>query len=264
MKRIWQLGNILTLLFALVANFVVGAQLLNLPSINEISDKYATYLTPAGYAFSIWIVIYTLLIVFAVYQARDIRKPRTENTVPELVGPLFMIANICNGLWTYIFVSQWVGLSVVVLLLLTGSLYAILWRLRIALDDQPTRTIVCVWWPLMLYTGWVTVASVVNIASWLAYLHISLTPLVASGILIILGGILTVLLFRRNVRELLLACMWGISAIGIAQMQPVGSRVVSVVALAVAGLLFIAVCIHAYLNRQSNPFMKVLARKAPR
>jgi hypothetical protein len=261
MKRLWQIGNIFTLLFALVANFLIGAQQLGLPSINEISDKYATYLAPAGYAFSIWSLIYILLIVFVAYQARDIVYPRPENNLPQKVGPFFMIASICNGLWTYVFVSEMVSLSVVILLLLTASMYTLLWRLKIAITDPPVKTIISVWWPLMIYTGWVTVASVVNIASWLESVDVALTPLFASATLIVLGGILVGLLMTRNVRELLLACTWGIAAIGIQQIQISGSRLVSAVALTVAGLLFIAVCLHAFVNRHSNPFIKLTRRR---
>ena len=256
MKRLWQLGNILTLLFALVANILVGAQLLGLPSINEISDKYATYLTPAGYAFSIWSLIYVLLIMFVVYQARDIVKPRPENDLPQKVGPFFIIASICNGLWTYVFVNEMVGLSVVILLLLTGSLYVLIRRLNIAVDNPPIKTIVNVWWPLMVYAGWVTVASVVNIASWLESVNVALTPLFVNIVLILLGGILMFLLIARNVRELLLACIWGILAIGVQQMREFGNQDVSIVAVSVAGLLFLAVCVHAYHYRQSSPFLR--------
>lgn len=253
----WQIGNALSLLFALVANYLVGAQILNLPSINEISDKYATYLTPAGYAFSIWSLIYVLLAVFVVYQMRDIFKPLKENALPQIVGPWFIIANICNGLWTYIFINELVWLSVGILLLLSASLYVLLWRLKIATDNPPIKTIFYVWWPLMIYTGWVTVASVVNIASWLESLHITLTPLFANVILIGLGVILLILLVKRNVRELLLACIWGIAAIGVQQVQPSGSQTVAIVAFSTASLLLAAVVFHGYVNRQSNLLSKL-------
>jgi len=251
MKRIWQLGNALSLLFALVANFLVGAQVLDLPAINEISDKYATLLTPAGYAFSIWSLIYVLLIIFVVYQMRDIFKHRKENTLPQIIGPWFIIASICNGLWTYVFVNELVWLSVGLLLLLTGSLYVLLWRLKIAVDNPPFKTIFCVWWPLMLYTGWVTVASVVNIASWLESLQITLVPLAANIVLIGLGVLLLILLMKRNVRELLLACIWGIAAIGVQQIQTAGNPSVSITAFTVASALFIAVVVHAVSQRKS-------------
>ena len=132
MKRFWQIGNISALMFALIMNFLVGTQALNVPSIGGMSDKYATLLTPASYAFSIWSLIYLLLISFVIYQARDLIKPRATNNLPQKIGPWFIIASICNGLWTYIFVSELVGLSVVMLLTLTLALYILLWRLNIA------------------------------------------------------------------------------------------------------------------------------------
>lgn len=252
MKRAWQIGNILSLVFALIANFVVGAQLLSLPGINEISDKYATLLTPAAYAFSIWSLIYTLLIVFTVYQARDIIAQRKENDLPQKTGPYFIIANICNGIWTYVFVNELVGLSVVILLVLTASLYILLSRLRIAVYDAPLRVIACVWWPLLIYTGWVTVATVVNIASWFVALGIVVSSAAACFILISLLFGLIILLIVRNVRELVLASAWGIFAIGIQQTYIANDMLVASVAFAVSGALLGAVVTHAYMNRRAS------------
>jgi len=254
MKRTWQVGNILSLLAALTANFLFGAQLVGLPGIDEISDKYATLLTPADYAFGIWLLIYLALVIFVVYQARDIIKVRKGNDLPEKIGPYFIIANICNGLWTYVFVSELIGLSVIILLTLTMSLYVMILRLRMAINNAPLSVIVCVWWPLLLYTGWVTVASVVNIASWLNSLGIMISPVVACLALIALAICLTVLLVKRNVRELLLASIWGIIAIGVRQLQIADGGVVAIVAFVVAGLLLAGVVIHAYKNRKSTPF----------
>lgn len=257
MKRQWQIANILSLVFALVANFLVGAQILDVPAIGEISSKYATVLTPATYAFSIWSLIYLLLVAFVVYQARDIFKSKSANKLPEQVGPWFVIASICNGLWTYVFVSEMIGLSVLLLLLLTVSLFIILARLDIATANPPLKTIAFVWWPLMIYAGWVTVASVVNIASWLEYLQFSVTPLFAHVVLVALGAILITLLIMRNLRELLLACIWGIIAIGVEQVNSVG-----VTAFTVAGILAVAVVVHAYLNRRANLISYILAPSA--
>lgn len=256
-KRLWQIGNILALLFALVANYLVGAQILPVAAIDDISTKYATLLTPASYAFSIWSIIYVLLIVFALYQARDIFKPDKKNTLPGRVGPYFLIASICNGLWTYVFVSEWLALSVVVLLTLTVSLYLLMKRLKMALNDAPASVIICVWWPLLLYTGWVTVASIVNIASWFQSLGVTVSPFATCAILVVLAGLLLVLLFERNVRELLLACVWGIAAIGVQQVQISGDHIVSAAAFTVSGVLLLAVLAHGYSNRHTNILKKL-------
>ncbi len=258
MKRLWQIGNILALVFALVMNFLVAAQILNVPAINEISDKYATALTPATYAFSIWSLIYVLLVVFVVYQARDLLRQKAENVLPQMAGPLFIIASICNGLWTYVFVQDQTGLSVGILLLLTTSLYVLLWRLKIAMDNPPAKVIICVWWPLMLYTGWVTVASVVNIASWLASVGVYVSAVAANIVLVGLGLVLAVLLIKRNIREVLVACIWGIVAIGVQQIQTPSAVSTGMTAFIVAGVLLVFVAVHAYRNRHLNPFFTTM------
>lgn len=257
-KRLEQIGIILSLAFALLMNFLIGANVLNLPAINQISDRYATLLTPAGYAFAIWSIIYTLLIVLAVYQARDIFKSQAGNNLPQKLGALFVISNICNGVWTYIFVKEWLGLSVAVLLILTACLYTLLARLRIATYDAPAKVIVCVWWPLLIYTGWVSIASIVNIASWLQSVGVTLSPVAVCILLVIVGAGLVLLLIKRNVRELLLASIWAIVAIGVEQIRmPSGNHFVATTAFAVAGILFVAVGSHAYKNRQTNIIAKL-------
>lgn len=254
MKRAWQVTNIVSVLFALAANYIVGARVLDLPGINTISTTYATPLTPASYAFSIWSLIYILLLVFAVYQARDIMKPRSENDLPGKIGPYFAIANICNGLWTYVFVKEYIGLSVLILLTLTASLFVLLFRLRIATYNASRTETACIWWPLLIYTGWVTVAAVVNVASWAYSQNILITPLISSVILIGLMAALILVLLTRHVRELLLASAWGIFAIGIQQVQDSGDQGLAIVAFTVSGVLLLAVTLHFIVHRHHNPF----------
>ena len=265
MKRIWQIATILSVIFALVANYLTATQALDIPAIKEVSDKYASPLTPATYAFSIWSVIYLLLVVFAVYQARDLFRPNKkdgeENKLPLQAGPLFVTASICNGLWTYVFLNDLVGLSLLILLTLAGCLYALLRRLRIAIDDAPIPVIVCVWWPLLLYTGWVTVASLANLGNWLTSTQIELPAPVAALALIALGAALLTLLIRRNVRELLLSSAWGIIAIGVRQLQSHANSLVTYTALAVGFGLIVACIVHGYVNRVGNPFWLFIKSK---
>lgn len=249
MKRTLQLLNVGSVIFALVMNFLVSSQVLNAPSINEISERYSTVLTPATYAFSIWGVIYVLMIVFAVYQARDMFSQKQINTVAEKTGIYFVVANICNGLWTYMFVNGFIGISVLIILTMAISLFIVLQRLDIALDSVPIQTIVCVWWPIMVYVGWVIVASVVNIASWLASVGVQLSPFQSGVVLIALCGVLLWLLLTRNVRELVLSSVWGITAIGLELMGNHEGRQVMVTSFAVSLVLVTFVLVHAFQNR---------------
>jgi hypothetical protein len=258
MKQVWQILNILSVIFAIAMNYLVSTQVFHVASIKDVSDKYATLLTPATYAFSIWGLIYFLLIIFATYQARDLSKPSVGNKLPNRAGPYFTLANIGNALWTYVFVKDFIGLSVIILLGMVVSLFILLYRLNIAMYNAQARTIVFVWWPLMLYAGWVIVASIVNIASWLASLGITLSPFAVLAVLILFCGALLTLLFTRNVRELVLASSWGIVAIGVQQAQPDGNLVVSTAAFTVGALLLFASAVHAYVNRRHNILTRML------
>ena len=252
MKRIWQILNILSVAFALFMNYIVGAQIIDVPAINEVSDTYATLLTPATYAFSIWSLIYFLLIVLAVYQAWDFFKPDRKNSLPMKLGPSFILANIGNALWTYVFVSGLIGLSVIILLGMVAALFLSLKRLDIATHDAPIKTILFVWWPLMFYAGWILVASIVNVASWLASIGIQIGPFAALAVLAVLCSLLLVLLYTRNLRELVVASTWGLIAIGVHLLQSDESVVAVTSAFTVSSILLTATAVHGYMNRHKN------------
>ena len=63
----------------IIFNALAGTGRLNGVMTNEVSDKYPTVLTPAGYAFSIWGLIYVGLIAFTIYQLLPSRLERLRN-----------------------------------------------------------------------------------------------------------------------------------------------------------------------------------------
>lgn len=185
MKRVLQLGNTIAFVFMIVANAAAATQLFGTASIKEVSDKYHTLLTPATYAFSIWGFIYLLLLGFVLYQARDFFKPNEENKLPQKLAGWFIVSSIANGLWTVLFVHEMVLASLLTLIILTISLYVMIGKLKIALEDNEPKRILFIWWPVLFYTGWVTVALLVNAASYLDFLGISVSSLAALLALII-------------------------------------------------------------------------------
>lgn len=252
MKRFLQLGNLIAFIFALVANALAATQTLGGASIKEVSDTYQTFLTPATYAFSIWGFIYLLLLGFVLYQARDFFKPNEENRLPQKLAGWFMLSSIANGLWTILFVHEMVLASLLTLAILTVALYVIIGKLKIALEDNEPKRILFIWWPILFCTGWVTVALVVNAASYLDFVGIAVSPFAALLALIILAVCLLCLLVQRNVRELLVASAWGVIAIGAGRLNgPLPDAVVATCAFIVAGVLLVACGIHAYANRKS-------------
>jgi len=253
-KKLLQIGNLLSVVFAIVANYWT-ATASSLPKISAVSENYTTFLTPADYAFSVWLVIYVMIALLALYQARDVFKSDDNNRLPAKMAGWFMVANVCNGLWTYVFVEGYTGLSVAVILTLLASLLILIKRLQIAVFDAEMSTVLFVWWAILPYAGWVLVASVVNIASWLTKLGVTIAAHTSALVILALGLLLSLLLWTRNVRSLVLASIWGIVAI--AANSYTATPTVGITAAGVSALLLLETAMHAYRNRAKNPLAKL-------
>ncbi|CAG0889339.1 unnamed protein product [Darwinula stevensoni] len=98
----------------------------NTPS--KVSSKYSTYLTPVGWTFSIWIVIYVWLGLILVYVLSLIwRKSAGErlfetSPIADPLPLLFLCLNlILNFTWLFLWSQEWLVASAIVLFLITAS-----------------------------------------------------------------------------------------------------------------------------------------------
>ena len=248
--------NALTLLITLAVNGYGGAVGFNGRNVGEVSDAYPTFITPAGYAFSIWSVIYLLLIGFVVYQFVGKRR---EDLIQQ-VGPWFIVSNLANSAWIVAFLSEAFGLSVLLMFTLLFSLVVMVVRLRIATWDGGLREIFFVWWPIAIYLGWIVAASVVNVAATLVAAGWEGAPFSPELWSIIMISIATLvylfLIATRNLRESAGVGIWAILAISVAMSEKAPS--VAVACYVAIGILSLAILGHGYLNRATNPFGKLM------
>ncbi|WP_376089867.1 hypothetical protein ACE7GA_18745 [Roseomonas sp. CCTCC AB2023176] len=132
-------------------------------SIMDSAAESRTPLTPAGYAFSIWGVIFTLALVYAVWQALP---SRAEDPLARRVAWPLAVAFAMNGLWqTWVTFAGRIGAPSVVIILvaLTAALAALWVSSRSTERDGFARWVVK---PLTgLLAGWLTAAAFVNVAS---------------------------------------------------------------------------------------------------
>ena len=165
MKKTVQLTNIVGFIITLYINYATSTGVINNTTQADVSDAYATLFTPAGYAFSIWGFIYVLLFGFIVYQSRSLFvKVRNDEFILK-TGWWFVLSCAANSLWCYLFVSDYMLASVFVIFLLLFCLLKIILNNRMELDDKPISVIVFVWWPFVIYSGWLTVACIANVAT---------------------------------------------------------------------------------------------------
>ena len=128
----------------------------------EISDSYPNLFAPAGYAFSIWGLIYTLLLIYVIYQFwRD----------DELVGRInrVFIANaLFNSAWLFAWHYDLIWLSVLIMIGLLATLIRIADMLRSSNLAKNDRFLIRL--PFSVYFGWITVATIANITVFLVSL----------------------------------------------------------------------------------------------
>jgi hypothetical protein len=250
--------NSLTLIMVISGNTLVGSGKLSEKTVGEISRKYDTLITPAGYAFSIWAIIYLLLTGFIIYQWVALMTNKNRNII-DRTGIFLIISNFANIGWLFLWLNEYIGYSVLAMLILLLSLIVLVIRLRLEIWDAPVRIILFVWWPVVIYLGWIIIAMVANVAAFLTSLTWDGSPL-SSGIwtivlILIATGIYTFLLFTRNLRESALVGVWAFVAIAVKQgTTHLGT---TVTACAAAILLLAETAYHGYRNRKTSPLEKM-------
>ncbi|MEO6695200.1 MAG: tryptophan-rich sensory protein [Ignavibacteria bacterium] len=256
MKKILIVSNAIALFVTIIVNYISSLGLLNGNTISNVSAKYQNLFTPAGYAFTIWIFIYLSLILFVIYQSRSLFKDvNGEDTIALKIGWWFVISCISNCLWIIAWLYEFTGLSVLIMCLLLFSLMKIVVNTRMELDDAPLDRIAFVWWPFSLYSGWIAVALIANVAAYLTKLNwdgFGISKISWAVIMICAAGVINLLMtWKRNMREFALVGVWGLVAVAIANLQ--GSQSIVIAALIVSAILFISSGIHAFKNRKSFP-----------
>jgi hypothetical protein len=102
--------------------------LLGLPQVGSVSDRYPTYVVPAGYAFSIWGLIFALCIAYAVWQMLPAQR---ANPLLRRVGWLTAAAFAGSTAWEFAFPAGMYGLSVVLIVITLASLAVAVARLAV-------------------------------------------------------------------------------------------------------------------------------------
>lgn len=253
--------NTLTLLGALIMNWLSGTGALGDASVGEISAQYETLFTPAGYAFAIWGLIYLLLVSFVSFQWLQWTRQKRDRNLRK-TGIWFAVGNIANGWWIYAWLNEYMALSLILILVLLVTLIILVFRLRLEIWDAPLGTIAFVWWPICIYIGWIVVATVANFAIFLkseGWQGGFLSETAWSVILIAAAtAIYSLLIYYRNMREAALVGIWALIAIAVKQQEHPAILYASVIASA---LLLIYVSVHGYKNRQTSPFKKIQRRE---
>ena len=242
-KNAWING--LFLIVTLIFNGLGAFGIINGLSQKEISDRYTTLITPDPSAFSIWSVIYTLLLISIIVMIVKKDDVYYQKSI-EKISTLFRISCILNILWIVTFSYLQIALSTLFILGFAVILSLICIRL-IKINDGKHFLL-----PLAfgMYAGWLFIASVVNIAAALVKANwngFGIAPDIWASIILIIAIIL-VLIVMRSVRNVIfpLPIAWAYFGIYKFLRSPVGfkgqfSTLQSVSLVGIAVLIIISV-----------------------
>jgi translocator protein len=174
----------------------------------EVSAMFEHLFTPANYTFSIWSVLYTLLLVNAV---DSLRRPDPEGPYVNRARMFLIGANILNTLWLVMWHNLLIGLTVPIMLTILGCLiaaYANLERASLTGWAHWAQRV-----PVAAYLGWIAVATIANTGNLLVALGWNGSPLNAATWALILaliaGGIGAALARTRGGLAFCASLAWG-------------------------------------------------------
>lgn len=154
--------NLGVYLVTIGVNAIGATGLLNGLSQKEVSDRYDTLITPSPAAFSIWGVIYTLLLVSLVYLLIKNKETGAAKAIEAISLP-FWFSSAANILWIVAFSFEWIGVST--LMIFAFVIILALLNLKLKRTAQKERALLAL--TFGLYNGWLLIASVVNTAAFL-------------------------------------------------------------------------------------------------
>lgn len=226
---------VMYILYALTAMGYMGDN-----PVGQGSNYDTPLIVPAGYAFSIWSIIYLGITAFPIYQWFNRKE---GHQLWKEVHSWFALNVIANGLWLVFASYDWLWLSLLVISFMLVTLYKIN-ELLIKLHQSEAN--INYWLErvvMSIYFAWITLATALNVSAALSFYNwdgFGISQEIWSMIILPIAALIAGLVFRKY-RDAAYACVvvWAFVAIVVKHMdgQQVLAIIAGVVALVFTGLV---------------------------
>ncbi|RYD55414.1 MAG: hypothetical protein EOP56_16015 [Sphingobacteriales bacterium] len=128
-------------------------------TVSEVTYRYDSLFTPAGYAFSIWGVIYASFLIYSIAQLLPVHK---NDVIYDKLSLPFILVNLLCVTWINVFSNNLIGYSVGIIaamLFFGGILFGKAKEAYLYEGNNFWLTV-----PFSLFLGWVSVASIANVS----------------------------------------------------------------------------------------------------
>lgn len=150
-------------------------------TVSDVSDAHPLAVTPDGWTFSIWGVIYVWQALWLIYGWSFALRPSSAKIIPLLTYVLFCLSCGLNVGWVYAFTSGELVVAFVLLFLLSVALYAtiasavVVFYYRVEHLKQKKQLIDLIMTTVLLHNGlavyatWTSVATLLNMGIIMRY-----------------------------------------------------------------------------------------------
>jgi hypothetical protein len=188
----------------------------------QISAFYPNAFVPAGFTFSIWGVIYLLLLSYTIgftyYTLKQEQYPKAFALI-ERINIYFLLTCVFNMSWIVAWHYLQIELSLVIMILFLITLIQLFLKtITIARDLTLTQRFI-LQTPFIVYLGWISVATIANTTALLVaykWTALSIAPVYWSALMILIAIVLAVLMlikFKAVPFALVVTwALWGIKA----------------------------------------------------
>lgn len=218
MKKTYAILNLLVIIAVIFWNYLANTGFVGGNTVGELSDKYDNLFTPAGYAFSIWCIIFLALLAHGIFQVQRAFFSEKDSSFIEKIGPWLLITNIGNATWLWFWLQESTLLTIFIMLTMLVSLLTIIIKLDMQRWEAPKDIVRWVWIPISLYSGWITVATIANISAYLAKIgwQAMFSETVWTIIMVVVATIVNALVLQQRKMPVFAGVgVWAITAIAV-------------------------------------------------
>lgn len=158
--------NLVTFLGMITVNALANILPINGIGTGAVSDAYPNLFAPDALTFSIWGVIYLLLALFLLYSFGLFKdKGDHGDDAIKRIGLCLAFSSLANTGWIFAWHYDKIGLALILMLAIFITL--MFTYIRIRKDQLTKKEKIFVSIPFSVYFGWITIALIANIVTYL-------------------------------------------------------------------------------------------------
>jgi hypothetical protein len=214
------IGTWLLFLGVIAVNALANILPINGYNTGQISAFYPNAFVPAGFTFSIWGVIYLLLLFYTIgftyYTLKQEQYPKAFALI-ERINIYFLLTCVFNMSWIVAWHYLQIELSLVIMLLFLITLIQLFLKSNTIARDLTLTQRFILQTPFIVYLGWISVATIANTTALLVaykWTALSIAHVYWSASMILIALLLAVwmlLKFKAVPFALVVAwALWGI------------------------------------------------------